>query len=169
MRSLLALAVLTGWAQASVLEINAFDQEKLAQLLNRLPQGVLHRTVTDAPGVRTITNVFPRAPGPFQISCESPFYDGSPYPSTPVCEVAFDDNDRAIEKKYDEWRIQETDPEVIQALFAAIAPRGETRYYRSGYSDEGTNFEGRRTNIFHYLVSCTSSSCVYHFSEKKIH
>lgn len=155
-------------AEAARLEINEFDQEKLALLMNRLPSTVLDRKVSTRDGVRSIRNIFPKTEGAFRIECESSFHDGSPVPSNPACAVTFDIHHPELLKNYDEWRIEEKDSAVAPVLFEAISPRGESRFFRSGYHDEGTDFSGRRTTIFHYLIQCTKTACLYRFSEKRI-
>ncbi len=162
----LILFALVGSVHAAQLDINAFDQEKLAGFLLKLPSGLVLRNTTVSDDISTVSQKFSPSSGAFEINCTSEYYEDSPIPSNPVCVVEIDEHHAAVEKKYDEWRISEKD--LASVLFNTISPRGEVRIFRSGYFDEGTDFTGRNTYIFHYLFRCTEGECSYRFSEKKI-
>lgn len=165
MKLLLPLLIFST-AQAATLSIDSYDQIKLAHFLRKLPASVAPTSEDILSGGRRIHTEFSR-PG-MKVLCMSEFFGDASVPSSSECEIVLDENHQTLEKNYDEWRIPDASAEVASALFAIMPHGRETKSFRAGVFEEGTDFNGRRTNIFDFLFECTRNACLYRFSEKKI-
>jgi hypothetical protein len=167
MKFLLAFFLTTS-AFAAQLEVSEYDQMTLAHFLNKLPSEVARRNVESFSGGKKITVIFPKRSDVLRMKCESEFFDPAPVPSTSTCSIEIEINNQLIEKNYDEVRLKEENVETAEALFSIMTYGHDPKSFRSGVWEEGTDFNGRRTNIFTYLFECSRSSCLYRFSEKVI-
>jgi hypothetical protein len=165
MKYFIFLFLLIGSAHAAFLEISDYDQLKLAHFLGKLPSEVVESSEIALDNGRKVRVKFEREA--LSMNCESSYFGEAPVPSSSKCVVEIDINAQTVEKQYDEVLIQEKNPRVSEELYA-IMKGGETRYFRSGDWEVGTDFTGRRTNIFTYLFICSASECSYKFSEKLI-
>ena len=150
------------------LTLKEFDQIKLGELMGRMPDTVALKTTIEVPGPIPATETqitYPVQPQGFQIYCAKTYYNGSPYPSSSVCSVTIDPAHPNFTQSYDEIRFSVIDPSLVQTMFQAI-PYGETfKEYYSWEKNAGTNYEGRRADIFHYRFECTMESCLIRFSD----
>lgn len=151
-------------AQASIIVIDGWDQTKLGTLLGKLPDAVVKRTQEVLPQGKRITTTFPKTTNAFSFECENDYFEDSPVPSTSECTITLDINNPKLEKNYDE--IRTTGSFAAAELFEAFPYGKDSRTFRSGGMDEGTDFSGRETLIFHYLIKCSVKECLYRFSEK---
>ncbi len=168
MKALLLPLLLTTSVFAANLEVTEYDQAKLAHFLNKLPSGVVIRKEDVLTGGKRVVVVFPRKSEVLRVECVSEFMEPSPVPSLSSCKVEIDINHQSLEKNYDEIRLKDVSEDTAKALFAVMPHGKDTKSFRSGEFEEGTDFNGRRTNIFSYLFECTQTSCLYRFSEKMI-
>lgn len=164
MKSFLLPLAIASSVNAATLELTEYDQMKLAHFLNKLPSHVTDKS-EDSRKVRVI---FPKRSDALRVECVSEFFDNSPVPSSSSCSVEIDVNHQNIEKNYDEVRLADEDNVNANALFEIMPHGTEKKSFRSGEFEAGTDFNGRRTNIFSYLFECTETSCLYRFSEKMI-
>ncbi len=167
MKFLLAL-LLTTSAFGSILEIAEYDQMTLAHFLNKLPSEVAHKSIEHFPGGEKVIVVFPKVSDVLRMKCESEFFNPAPVPSSSKCTLEIDINNQLIEKNYDEVRLKDENADNAKALFSIMTYGKETKSFRSGVWEEGTDFNGRRTNIFTYLFECSRTSCLFRFSEKMV-
>ena len=163
MKYILPLLVFSS-AHAASLVLEDYDHVKLAHFLRRLPVASISEENVD--GARRVHSKFLREG--MKVKCFSDFYGDAPVPSNSECTIDIDENHQALEKHYDEWRLPEASAEVASALHAIMPHGSETKSFRSGNFEPGTDFNGRRTNIFDFLFECSKTSCLYRFSEKKI-
>ena len=166
---LLALSLSLSQAFASNVQMEQFDQEKLADLLGRLPLTVRDRVITDITEPTTgvlVTSDFPKnLEAGFKAHCESKYFNNSPYPSSSVCTMEIDEHHHLMDTKYDENRLVVEDEEIAKALFDNISYGLPEKDFRSFGKDHGTSFEGKYTYIFHYRMKCSEKSCVMNFSK----
>lgn len=155
-------------AFAANLEVSDYDQARMAYFLNKLPAHVVEKDEDSLSGPRKVRVVFPKKSDILHIECVSEFYDSAPVPSFSTCSVEIEINHQSIEKKYDEVRFTDDNADNAKALFAIMREGKDKKYFRSGEFEDGTDFNGRRTNIFSFLFECTEASCLYRFSEKMI-
>ena len=156
--------LMIGTAHASQIVIDGWDQIKLGHLMAKLPDNVVDRNLDSLSGGKRVTTVFPRKSDAFSIECVNDYFDDSPVPSTTVCTINIDINHQKIEKNYDE--IRTTTSSGAASMFEAFPYGNDSRSFRSGKFDEGIDFNGRKTNIFHYMITCSANECLYRFSEK---
>lgn len=155
----------SAWADG--LTLKEFDQIKLGELLSRLPEGVATKVVVPAPGDMPGTEeqiTFPAQPQGYQFICRRTFYYESPYPSFTACSVSIDPAHPDHDRSYDEIRFKVTDLTLVQAMYNAIPYGVPLKEYYSWERDEGTNYEGKSTDVFHYRFECTAESCLIRFS-----
>lgn len=154
--------------EARDLVFEEFDQEKLADLVNRLPETVktkqVARIVDPTEGI-LVRSIFPKQNLGFRAVCESRFYHHSPYPSYSSCTMSVDEHHPLVLKKYDEYKIAFNDPAVVAALFGHISFGRPNKDFRSFGKEEGTSFAGKNTWVFHYRFDCSSAACNVYFSD----
>ncbi len=167
MKALLPL-LFTTTAFAANLEVADYDQAKLAHFLNKLPSSVVSRKEESFTGGKRVIVIFPKKSEILRMECMSEFIEPSTVPSLSKCEVEIDINHQSIEKNYDEVRMKDESADTAKALFAIMPHGKDLKSFRSGEFEEGTDFNGRRTNIFSFLFECSQTSCLYRFSEKMI-
>lgn len=158
--------LLSGSVFAANLEVTEYDQAKLAHFLNKLPSNIVDKS--DEKDSRKVRVVFPKKKQAFRIECVSEYFDQAPVPSSSSCTVEIDINHQALEKNYDEVRLKDANTDTASAMFSVMNYGKDPKSFRSGEWEEGTDFNGRRTNVFTYLFECSQSSCLYRFSEKMI-
>ncbi len=171
MKSLIAVSFALALTPAlgHTLKLEQFDQFKLGELVGNLPTTVREKTVSSLGGPGNgfvIRSVFPKHKAPFEMACKSSYYNGSPYPSYTSCDVTVDLNDPALDSKYDQHRFVFTDPTVVTALREAIPYGRVKKQFNSFERNRGTTYEGRYTNIFHYIFTCQRTACVLKLSSK---
>ncbi|HXH30990.1 MAG TPA: hypothetical protein VNJ01_09280 [Bacteriovoracaceae bacterium] len=169
--TLLLLSLLvSGVAGAHVMKLEDFDQFKLGELLGNLPETVRFKTKTSLTGPRVgfmIKSVFPKSDAPFKMTCRSSYFGGAQYPSYTKCEVYIDLNHRDLNSKYDQHKFVFSDSETVQALRSAIPYSSNRKQFNSFERDRGTTYEGKFTNIFHYIFTCLQSQCTLKLSAKR--
>lgn len=165
MKYLLPLFVLST-AHAATLSVDIYDQVKLAHFMRKLPSNIAPTSEESFSGGRRVHSKLLRPA--VKIRCMSEFFGGASVPSNSECSIEIDENHQTLEKNYDEWRLPEDSGEIASALHTIMPHGSETRSFRAGIFEEGTDFNGRRTNIFDFLFECSKTSCLYRFSEKKI-
>lgn len=158
--------LLISTAHAASLTIDVYDQVKLAHFLRKLPSNIAPTSEEALTAGRRVHSKLLR-PG-VKIRCFSEYFNGASVPSNSECTIEIDENHEALDKKYDEWRISDSSDSVASALHAIMPYGSETKSFRAGVWEEGTDFNGRRTNIFDFLFECSKASCLYRFAEKKI-
>ncbi len=151
-------------AHASQIVIDGWDQIKLGNMLAKLPDNVVERNFDSLTGGKRITTIFPRKSAAFSFECVNDYFDDSPIPSTTACTITLDINHQDIEKNYDE--IRTTTSAGAASMFEAFPYGKDSRSFRSGQFDEGIDFNGKKTYIFHYMFTCSVNECLYRFSEK---
>jgi hypothetical protein len=164
MKYLIAAIFMIGTAEASNIMIDGWDQIKLGHLLAKLPDAAVKRSEEPLDGGKRILTTFPKEAAAFSFACINVYFEDSPIPSNSECAITLDINSPEIEKNYDEIRT----PGSFAAaeLFEAFPYGKDSRSFRSGKFDEGIDFSGRKTNIFHYMITCSMKECLYRFSEK---
>jgi hypothetical protein len=155
----------------ALIDLNWFDQEKLAQLVEHLPAHVRSRDeeviMTPVRGVK-VSSVFPdTANSSFQISCESFYYNDASYASSATCALSLDLDHRELIKKNDEIRVK-IDDELAYSLYGAIPYGRPEREFRSTHKETGTLFTGKKGNIFDYYFKCSEVNCLLRFSGKHL-
>jgi hypothetical protein len=156
--------ILSGSAGARVLELGAFDQEKLAELLRRLPEAATEKTTTPFGPDLVSKLVFPKDRGPFRLECDSVFVSGSPVPSEVACVVELFDGHPKLTVKNDVTRIVVEDPGPVRALARAIPFGLERKKFYSYGRRPGIGTTGKRATIFDYQFICGGESCRINFS-----
>lgn len=164
MKFVFIVIMMISTAHASQIVIDGWDQIKLGTLMAKLPDNVVERDQDALAGGKRITTVFPRKSDAFSIECVNDYFDESPVPSTTTCTINLDINHQDIEKNYDEIRTKTSSGAA--SMFEAFPYGKDSRSFRSGKFDEGIDFTGRKTNIFHYMITCSVNECLYRFSEK---
>ncbi len=164
MKIILAAILMIGSAHASQIVLDGWDQIKLGTMMAELPDNVVDRSLDSLSGGKRITTVFPRKSDAFSIECVNDYFEDSPVPSTTTCTIELDINHQDIEKNYDEIRTKST--AGAASMFEAFPYGSDSRSFRSGKFDEGIDFNGKKTNIFHYMFTCSVRECLYRFSEK---
>ena len=149
------------------LYLDNFDQTKLAALVGEIPTTIREKNVTPltepVQGFK-VSSKFPKEAGPFQISCESSYYNRSLYASYAACKVEIDEHHQEVQKSWDEYKIVITDPEIV-GVFNKIIPMGRAPYkeFRSFGKEKGKNFNGVYSNIFYYYIRCSQNECTFKF------
>ena len=155
-------------AHAYDLKLEQFDQEKLADLMGRLPLTVRTRVITQIEGPvagLSVKSEFPKADVGFKAVCESKYYNNSPYASSSVCTMTVDEQHPNLDTKYDEYLLKLEDAATAAALFKHISYGKPEKDFRSFGKDKGLTFEGKTAFIFHYRFKCREESCVLNFSQ----
>ena len=169
--SLLSLALAVPViGNAHVMKLEDFDQFKLGELLGNLPETVRFKTRTTLTSPRDgfmIKSVFPKYEAPLKMTCRSSYFGGSLYPSYTNCEVYIDLNHRELGSRYDQHKFVFTDAETVRSLRAAIPYTRTRKQFNSFERDRGTTYEGKFTNIFHYIFVCTETQCTLKLSALK--
>jgi hypothetical protein len=163
MKYIIALLI-TSSAFAANLEITEYDQEKLAYFLQKLPSHIVEKS-DDGREVRV---VFPKDSDVVRMECVSEYFEPARVPSSSTCSIEIDINHQLIEKNYDEVRVPEMNKHEAKELYSIMTYGKEKKSFRSGEFEPGTDFNGRKTNIFSFLFECTEAGCLYRFSEKMI-
>ena len=156
-------------AFAESFKLKDWDQLKLGELLSRIPAEakVLKVTPVTEPALgRKERIIFPRWVGALKIICENITYGNSQVISASTCTFSIDSHHPDVSVNYDQYKILLKNPTTVQALMVSIHGGPESKEYRSGYMDDGINFEGRATNIFHYLFKCKTTECELRVSKK---
>lgn len=151
-------------ANAATLTLDSYDQMKLANFLGKL--SLAKTEVEEVNGIRRVHAKLSRLA--MSIKCASDFYSGAAAPSFVNCSLDIDDNHPSLEKHYDEWKIVDNSADVASSLFAIMPYGADVKTFRSGFWEQGTDFNGRRTNIFDFIFECSKTACNYRFAEKKI-
>lgn len=169
MKFLVLMFCLIAHAGADVLKLDRYDQLKLAELLARIPaEAKIEKSEKEdeTSGLQKRFFTFPKEEMGFQIFCETHYYNNSPYVSSAQCLFEIDPNHHLIEHNYDEYRISLKDKAMASGLYQSIPHGQPRREIRSWQRDRGTNFEGIRSEIFRYYLSCLSESCELRISEQ---
>jgi len=145
---------------AAVIDLTWFDQEKLAQSIEQMPLHVRIREeeVIDTPrrGVK-VTNIFPDDQnGPFQVRCESLYFNQSSYATSAVCSLSLDLDHPELEKVNDEFQTRIYDDYAL-ALHQVIPYGRPNRQMRSTHKEEGITSSGKKGNVFDYNFSCSQT------------
>jgi hypothetical protein len=164
-----ALLFLSLPSRAFVIELETFDQQKLADLVRRLPFELKHTSSTDLSlptrGVNEKSK-FPRTKEKgFQTTCESQTFGDSPVPSSATCTLIIDEDSEFVSTKNDEFRVQLDDEDLASALFDHISYGRPEKDFRSFGKRVGRSFNGKKTFIFDYRFSCSRTSCELFFSK----
>ena len=155
-------------AHAYDLKLKQFDQEKLADLIGKLPLTVRTRVITDIYGPVegiSVKSEFPKEDVGFKAVCESKYFNNSPYASSSVCTMTVDEQHPNVDTKYDEFKLLMADATTAAALFEHISYGRPEKDFRSFGKDKGLTFDGKTTYIFHYRFKCSAESCVMNFSK----
>lgn len=166
---LLSSLIFSSAVSAATVTLDPFDQQKLANLIHKLPQCVKERTDTEidkpAAGLR-VNNVFKS--GPLKIDCNSLYYGLSPHATRATCKVHLNTNSSAVLQKNAETQVTIKDPEVVKAFYQAI-PYGKPEKTIYGWErDHGLNIDGYKAPIFHFMIGCTKKLCRFKFSSQKL-
>jgi hypothetical protein len=167
MRFLLLLLPLSANAQSYVLNLSQFDQEKLASLVERLPESSRNIEVTDLSHPRIgigVTSHFPIDDQGFKFQCVSNYFNLSPVASSAFCHVSLDIYHPNVTLGYDEYQIELKDGHVSRALYDAISYGRPFKEFRSEQREEGIGFDGKKKSIFRYLFKCLPESCILRIS-----
>lgn len=155
-------------AHAYDLKLEQFDQEKLADLIGRLPLTVRTRVITNlsepVAGI-SVKSEFPKEDVGFKAVCESKYYNNSPYASSSVCTMTVDERHPNVDTKYDEYQLSMKDQTTAEALFKHISYGKPEKDFRSFGKDKGLNYDGKNSFVFHYRFKCSTDACVMNFSQ----
>lgn len=161
------LVLISTLINAAEVPLRIWDQEKLAQLVLRLPDQVkrvaIEPLISPLEGQRIFTE-FPKGEQGFKFLCESDFYSDSAYPSRSACELSLDESHPDYDANYDEARVELKDIELSKALFESISYGRPNKEFRSGRRRWGTNYNGRSAYILDYYFTCSLESCLMRFS-----
>jgi hypothetical protein len=164
---LLLLPLSAAAANTYVLDLSQFDQEKLAEFVERLPPELRNRSVQELTypmkGSRVISE-FPIEDRGFKFLCESHYYHRSRYASSASCKVSIDITHPDVGLGNDEYQIYLDDPSISGAMFKAISYGRPAKEFRSEQREEGIGFDGRRKSVFRYFFRCFPDNCTLKFS-----
>jgi hypothetical protein len=166
---LIVLFSFSAIVRAETLKLDNYDQLKLAELLARIPAEAKEEKAEkdeSRPGLQKKIMAFPKEDIGLRILCEAQYYNNSPYISKAQCALEIDPNHRSIEHSYDEYRIKIADETSASGIFTSIPHGLPRRELRSWKRDVGTNFQGKKSEIFRYYFSCSKSECEVLISEK---
>lgn len=151
------------------IQLDAYDQDKLAVFLEKLPTSVKHRkSRKDTEADKTIVrNEFPMGEYPFKITCESQYYKEAPLPSSNECKLELREAHPDLEKANDEFFFHLREQELATSLFSTIPFGKPEKEFRSVIMEKGISFEGEKTFIFTYYFKCTEADCLMRFRAKK--
>jgi hypothetical protein len=170
MRFFLFLLTFSLPAVSATIKLGPFDQQKLAVLLLDLPTSIRDTEETPltspAPG-RRIQTSFPQS-GPLKIVCVSKFYTSSPFPSASTCKVHVDMSNPNVVKKNDEVRVKVNQDRNVSGLYTSIPYGKPEKDFRGWERDQGIDFEGYKSPIFHFSITCTKAQCLFRFSAKNL-
>lgn len=170
----LTLTLLSSSAFSARIQLNNFDQLKLARFVESLPANIKDSKTLKAKlpeNGKVIVTRFPQksvSSSGFFINCESSFYNQSPYATASTCELEVDLAHPEVKKSNDELRLNILQKDLVQGLYDSISygkPRKEIRSYGKEW---GTNFAGDWTYVFHYYLSCSTVDCQMTFSQKAL-
>jgi hypothetical protein len=148
------------------LELSQYDQEKLAELVERLPAHIRKRDVIELSvplAGKKILSEFPTGNLGFKILCESNYFNNASYASSAFCRVHIDDLHPEIEMGYEEFKIMIYDSSISYALFQAISYGRPAKEFRSEKRKQGISFDGELKTIFGYYFKCFPDKCVFKF------
>lgn len=168
---LLLIVLVSNSANSDTLLLGEFDQAKLGEMLNRLPDAVKSKTVHKRFWFSrdyTIKTIFPVSPNVFGINCESNYFNNSPYPSFTRCTVTIKADDPSVIHQNDVLQISLEKSEESLALYETIPYGLSLKKFYSYGRDEGVSFEGIPGNIFHYQFLCSENECKLNFSKKNL-
>lgn len=171
MKYLITLSfLLNQMAFASQVELEEFDQLKLAELLVKISPSlkVVKTTPLITPQAGTLVETrFPKASDvPFSIKCQSSYFNHSPFASFAKCSLTVDVNHQETQKSYDELKITLKDKDTASSFFENIPHGKPRRDFRSHGKEWGTTSEGKGGFIFHYFFSCSTLECSLKLSNK---
>lgn len=160
MKLLLALLFIISSVEAATLKLEALDQEKLGDLLEKLDPTVRRtiRLVTSRDEESKKKFIFPREEGPVRITCERSYFNGSPYASFTSCTFEVKEEDPGTLKRFDEFEVS-LDSSLSEALFAAISYGKPEKVLYSYGRKWGVSFEGIERQVFHFGLKCLPSEC----------
>lgn len=164
---LLLIASYTSISFAYELKLTQFDQEKLAELVERLPTSVRFRNVeslSDPAKGRRVLSEFPIEEQGFRFICVSNYFNHSPHASSASCKVIIDEHHPGVDMNYDEFKVSLKDVLISQALFQHISYGKPHKEFRSEGRDSGISYEGKEELIFRYYFKCRPELCVLRFS-----
>jgi hypothetical protein len=147
-------------AQAGVMKLERFDQLKLAEFLQRLPETGLSRSSEELSGAlegKLVRNELVLEG--LSLRCEARYYKGFSAASWASCEVEVQGP-----RRNQEYRIEVRDAELVAALRSAIPYGQNLKEFRSAGKLKGTTFEGTQAWIFDYYFACGANSCALKFS-----
>ena len=160
----LVLFLLSFSSFAATIKLEPADQKKLALLIGEMPLSVRTRNIenvsTPVKGIK-VTNHYETSG--MQIDCTAWYYLGALYFSDANCKVTVDLANSGVAQKNSEVRVTITDPEQVKAISQTI-PYGNPKDYRGWERDQGVDFDGYRSPIFHFLITCTNTQCLAKFS-----
>lgn len=169
MKILFLLLCLPAFAIGETLQLDRYDQLKLAELLAQIPaEAKEEKSEKDdsSSGVLKRFMTFPKVDNGLRIFCEAHYYNDSPYVSSAACILEINPNGVSVEHSYDEYKIKIQDKRSASGLFRAIPHGLPRRELRSWERDAGINFKGNKGEIFRYYFSCAESECEVLVSEK---
>lgn len=158
---------------ARPLILGDFDQEKLGELLDKLPPSVSIRSVSKLRNFFRVTGTvvslqFPKKPSPYRMSCDRTFIADSPYPSSTKCYVNVNPLHASAIRQNDVVRFIVDNPNEVDALYEAIPYGMPVKKLYSYGRDQGITFGGTEGTVFHYQFLCSEKDCKLNFSEKAL-
>ncbi len=164
-------AILSLNATASTINLQPFDQRKLAILMSKMSsdeKSFESVEVTSPASGKKNTVTFP-ASGPFRIKCTNVYYLNSPFSTDGTCKVSIDMKGHGVSQKNDEIRFITSDSEVVTSFYKAIPYSKSDKDFRGWERDDGSrDFDGIKTSLFHFVINCTKSRCTFRFSAKNL-
>lgn len=146
---------------AAKIPVGVFEQAKLETILRAIPASLVKTEKLN--GYIRKHHQFPMTKSAaFRISCYADYFNGATVPSLKVCEV----NVTSENLTGDEYLIQLTDAESVQALRKAIPYGSDLKKNFSHERVYGQGHDGIYRNLFRYAFTCKTDSCDVTFSTK---
>lgn len=166
-RLVLLMFAFSSISYAGTFNLEVFDQEKLADLLDRLSHHTkrVQRISSGNSTIEIRRTTFPVNESPLEMICDRKYFNRSEYASITSCTVALDIDDSKVSHRFDEYELQMEEDEAF-SLFESISYGRPKKVLRSYGNDSGVSFEGIQTRIFHYQLTCSPEECLWKFSSK---
>lgn len=162
------LLALPAWTHT--LKLKEFDQYKLAEFLDRLPDTVATRTVTKRSSFSrnySVHHSFPKKSNAFLMECESFFVEDSEVPLDVDCVVTINKKSKKAIIKHHVLRVNLRKSEA-KAVYDAIPYGRPVKKLYSYGRGPGITYTGVKNVVHHYQFLCTETLCRMNFSTKRL-
>lgn len=162
MKLLLVLLLMTGQLFAAEINFDGETQMRLGDFIRRLPFSVRKKVTSEVTepraGLKVVSSI-PIQEGPFKLTCTNLYFNGSRWASSSKCRLRLDLRSPDVTQKFDEIKINITDPELVRGLRAAMPFGIKRKEDRSFSKDWAKTQSGSFGWVFHYYFSCGADEC----------